>query len=119
MDIKKRENRFTLNYGDGDFSMVDERVFKLVREFKAKEENYKQLPKFYDLRKYIQTYDKKFLEFYSFILINHNLSSSQFFQDLFVLYVLKGKESGTFLEFGATDGVELSNTNLLHYRYPF
>ena len=117
MDIKKRENRFTLNYGDGDFSMVDERVFKLVREFKAKEENYKQLPKFYDLRKYIQTYDKKFLEFYSFILINHNLSSSQFFQDLFVLYVLKGKESGTFLEFGATDGVELSNTNLLENKF--
>ena len=69
MDIEKRENRFTLHYCDGDFSMVDERVFKLIGEFQAKEEDYKQLPKFYDLRKYIQTYDKRFLEFYSFILL--------------------------------------------------
>ena len=40
---EKRENRFTLNYGDGDFSMVDERVYKLVREFKEKEDFVKRL----------------------------------------------------------------------------
>ena len=115
--VLKKEKNFKIHYGDGDFSMVDERVFKLVQEFKEKEDDYKKLPKFLDLTSYIRTYDKKFLEFYSFILINHHLSSAQLFQDLFVLFVLGRKESGTFLEFGATDGIVLSNTYTLEKKF--
>lgn len=42
-----------------------------------------------------------------------HLSHSQFAQDLFVLSALKFKTNGFFVEFGATDGVELSNTFML------
>lgn len=38
---------------------------------------------------------------------------SQALQDMFVLSVLNGKTNGTFLEIGAHDPVECSNTNLL------
>ena len=42
-----------------------------------------------------------------------SLSRSQLLQDLFVLSRLEFKEDGFFVEFGATNGVDLSNTYLL------
>src|SRR6185312_2847612 len=44
-------------------------------------------------------------------------SKSQIFQDLFILYFFKGKKNGFFVEFGATNGVDLSNTFLLEKDY--
>ena len=44
-------------------------------------------------------------------------SKSQIFQDLFVLYCLKRKMNGFFVEFGATNGISLSNTFLLEKQY--
>jgi len=41
------------------------------------------------------------------------LSKSQLDQDLFVSYLLKEKTEGFFVEFGATNGVDLSNSYLL------
>lgn len=38
---------------------------------------------------------------------------SQFYQDLFVTYYLKDKRNGYFVEFGACDGIYLSNTYYL------
>lgn len=52
-------------------------------------------------------------EFYSFILKNHKLSYSQLFQDLFVDFIFQEKEGGRFLEFGATNGKDLSNSFML------
>lgn len=43
-------------------------------------------------------------------------SSSQWLQDLFVRFVLEDKREGFFVEFGATDGVSLSNTLSLEQR---
>ena len=44
-------------------------------------------------------------------------SSSQAFQDLFVLYTLGEKRGGYFVEFGGADGVAMSNTFLLERDY--
>lgn len=44
-------------------------------------------------------------------------SKSQILQDLFVLYELQEKEKGYFVEFGATNGVDSSNSFLLEKHY--
>ncbi len=44
-------------------------------------------------------------------------SRSQLRQDIFVLYELNFKRGGYFVEFGATNGVDLSNTYLLEQEY--
>lgn len=52
--------------------------------------------------------------------INHNLlskSKSQLRQDIFVLHELGFKQDGFFVEFGATNGIDLSNTYLLETEY--
>lgn len=44
-------------------------------------------------------------------------SQAQLWQDLFVLHVLNMKRDGFFVEFGATDGVSLSNSYLLEKHF--
>lgn len=55
--------------------------------------------------------------FLGYALSNSALSSSQIFQDLFVLYVLGEKRNGYFCEFGSTDGVHLSNSHCLERHF--
>ena len=117
MNIPKGKKKFKIKFPDGQFSFVDEKIFKIFQEYDQREKNFKKLPKFYDLTSYIDTYDKRLLEFYSFILMNHHISFSQLFQDLFVIFCLKYKKNGKFLEFGATNGLKLSNTFLLEKNF--
>jgi len=42
---------------------------------------------------------------------------SQFGQDIFVLYQSNFKKNGFFIEFGATDGVSISNTHILEKEF--
>lgn len=51
--------------------------------------------------------------FVSFCSTNFARSHSQIFQDLFVVFLLKGKRNGFFVEFGACDGLAHSNTVIL------
>lgn len=57
------------------------------------------------------------LKFINFCRVNASISFSQNFQDLFVLYTLNYKKHGFFIEFGATNGIEISNTFLLESKY--
>lgn len=57
--------------------------------------------------------DLEIRAFLRFVLRNAPSSTSQIFQDLFVLHALGGKTNGFFCEFGATDGVSLSNSCML------
>jgi FkbM family methyltransferase len=51
--------------------------------------------------------------FVRFCAANFARSRSQLFQDLFVVFLFKGKRNGFFVEFGATNGLDLSNTAIL------
>jgi FkbM family methyltransferase len=52
-------------------------------------------------------------DFFNFCLAHYSKSNSENYQDLFVLWQLKQKKSGLFVEFGATDGMYGSNSLLL------
>ncbi len=53
------------------------------------------------------------IEFLAFATKMAPYSNAQLLQDLWVLYELKEKRHGYFVEFGACDGISLSNTLLL------
>jgi FkbM family methyltransferase len=55
--------------------------------------------------------------FFEYCLKHVANSNAMLLQDLFVLYELKEKKRGFFVEFGASDGVEDSNTLLLEKSY--
>lgn len=54
--------------------------------------------------------------FYAFCSKNLSVTNSQFLQDLFVLFFLNQKKNGYYVEFGACDGVDLSNTLILEQK---
>lgn len=55
--------------------------------------------------------------FLAYAFANRQRSKSQILQDLWVCYQLDEKRGGTFVEFGATNGLANSNTWLLETRY--
>lgn len=54
---------------------------------------------------------------YQKLIDNFDSSKSQFLQDLFVLNTLDFKRDGYFIEFGATNGIDLSNSYLLEKKF--
>lgn len=61
--------------------------------------------------------DNEDIEFCAFLARHARTSCSQIFQDLWVLYELGLKREGFFVEFGACDGVNFSNSLLLEKEY--
>ena len=54
--------------------------------------------------------EKIYIEFLEYLAAQKMFSRAQLCQDLFVSYFTEEKKNGFFVEFGATDGITLSNT---------
>lgn len=69
---------------------------------------------------FLQLKDKKLsfkeLDFIKYIAQNYQLSESQLFQDLFVMFKLN-KKNGTFVDFGATNGKHINNSWMLEKHF--
>ena len=112
--MSEKPQYVNLDFGDGRVSKIDENVHNLIIDLQNELSTANStLPFFWDLSTNISSYTETLLGFYSSVLLNRELSKSQLFQDLFVLFILNEKKNGTFLEFGATNGIELSNSFML------
>ena len=111
------EKKIKLTFENGIETTIDEQVYKLIKDLEYKNLNVDKLPFFWNITKSIRNFDDGLLKFYSYLLSNHMKSKSQLFQDLFVLFYFKEKRKGTFLEFGATDGIEFSNSFILENNF--
>jgi hypothetical protein len=56
-------------------------------------------------------------DFLAFCAERYRKSRAQLFQDLFALWATNEKRGGFFVEFGATNGLDISNTYLLESEY--
>ena len=115
--MNEKTKKFKINFSDGKSSFIDENTLKYIINLQNTLKNQISIPKFYDLTKSLNNYNQELLDFYSFIFKNREISHSQLFQDLFVLFKLGNKRKGRFLEFGATNGKELSNSYLLEKNF--
>lgn len=66
---------------------------------------------------FFYVFSLKYRDFYKFVIFNQKFSKSQVFQDLFAIYFSKFKKKGYFIEIGAGNGFDLSNTYLLEKKY--
>ena len=57
--------------------------------------------------------EKEYINMLEYFCVHRIKSKSQIFQDAFVLYFLELKKNGFFLEIGAGDGLNISNTYVL------
>ena len=62
-------------------------------------------------------FTKKIKKFIIFLIKNYKLSHSQIYQDIFVYYFSNLKKKGFFIEIGAADGINISNTYLLEKKF--
>ena len=76
-----------------------------------KTKNLKQLIKIENDVKDLLLFSRKYKN------LNFDNIKSQINQDIFVLYTLDWKREGYFVEFGATNGIDLSNTYLLEKNF--
>lgn len=61
--------------------------------------------------------NKELKNFIIFFIKNYKISRSQIYQDLFVCFFSNCKKRGYFVEIGAADGVNISNTYLLEKKF--
>jgi len=115
--MRTNQKKYLVKFKGGS-SEVDKIVFDYISTSQKEIKGLREIPLFFNLSNLLNNYkDKNLLDFYSYVLKNHTISNSQLFQDLFVLFILKGKKNGKYLEFGATNGVELSNTFTLEKHF--
>ena len=66
---------------------------------------------------YLNDENKKFLKNFINSFDSNDEIKSQLYQDVFASFIIGKKSDKTFLEFGATDGFELSNSYILENDY--
>ena len=115
--MNKQNNSFYIDFSGEKSIEVSKEAFDYIGQLEYLIKNPEVLPGFYNLAEIIDNYEESLIEFYSYIYRNHKQSKSQLFQDLFVLFILDNKREGRFLEFGATNGLDLSNSSLLESDY--
>ena len=85
----------------------------VVFSSKNKIKVYDILKQAHDQKVLMDENDKILLEFIDYIKNLKSIPHSQIFQDIFASFVIKNEFDNTFLEFGATNGLSLSNTYML------
>ena len=116
--MQRKNQSIELKFSDGRISKIDANVHNLILSYQKEIQILRNsLPGFYNLSETINRMESELLDFYNFLLKYWHLSKSQLFQDLFVLYIHEMKKHGTFLEFGATNGIELSNSLMLEKEF--
>lgn len=100
--------------------MKSQSYSELVSEQNQKIELEGTLKKIQFLLTYVSVKNNDFPDLDGFLRFSSDKllkSKSQIFQDLFVLYLTREKRNGFFVDFGATNGIELNNTYLLETEY--
>ena len=75
--------------------------------------SYEILSQAYDQGLLIDERKKILFKFIEFLKLHEKYSTSQLYQDIFATFVVNDNFTKTFLEFGATDGKNLSNSYML------
>lgn len=91
------------------FKLLGLKIFKIknYEKTRIRYENYERAYRFLNILSYLNSGD----------MIEAHEYKSQFGQDIFVLWQSKFKKNGFFVEFGATDGVEKSNSYILEKEF--
>ena len=94
-----------------DFKNTPVNFFKIALFSKQKKiSNYDILKQAYDQGVLFDDKKKLLLDFVNYFKNFNNEFKSQLFQDIFASFIVRDNFDKTFLEFGATDGIDLSNT---------
>ena len=98
-----------IDFKNKQINFWDTIVFVLQKKIKV----YDFLKQAYNQNALIDKDDEILFKFIEYIKNLKSIPRSQIFQDIFASFVIGNKFDKTFLEFGATDGISLSNTHML------
>jgi len=84
---------------------------------KNKIEHHVILEQAYDQGLLIDEDKQLLIDFIKFIKVNKKKIRSQLYQDIFASFVVNDKFNKSYLEFGATNGIDLSNTYILENEF--
>ena len=98
-----------IDFKNKQINFWDTIVFVLQKKINV----YDFLKQAYNQNALIDKDDEILFQFLEYIKNLKSIPRSQIFQDIFASFVIGNKFDKTFLEFGATDGISLSNTHML------